>query len=462
MTSLLLANCRLAVTMDDAGTELSDASIAIEDGWITSVGAYPEGRTFDQEIDCRRFMALPGLVNTHHHLYQTLTRAFPESQGQPLFPWLEMLYPIWALLDEEMVFTSTRTGLAELALSGCTTCADHLYVFPDGSENFIDAQVQAARSVGLRFHATRGSMDLGRKDGGLPPDTVVQTRDVILKDSERVVNTYHDPKPGSMLQIALAPCSPFSATPELMLESAGLARELGVRLHTHIAETMDEDAYSRREFGVSPVELLDRVSWLHEDVWLAHCVHPAERDIRLMADNRVSVAHCPTSNMLLGSGLAPTARFLREGIRVGLGVDGSSSNDANDLLQEAKQAVLAARVRDGAHAMSVRQAVRIATRGGADCLGRSDIGGLEVGKAGDVVLFDAQSLECAGGQEDLVAAAVLGGARPDSVIVHGEFVVCNGHLTRCDPQEVAAAENASAARLMARWRDSRDRKADQR
>ena len=439
--------------MDDLGLDLADTTVEIRDGWISSIGPERTEAPADTVVDCRRMIAIPGLVNTHHHLYQTLTRGFPESEGAELFPWLRRLYPIWAGLDEEMIYTSTRTGLAELTLSGCTTSSDHLYVFPAGSEHFIDAQVEAARSVGIRFHATRGSMDLGRSSGGLPPDSVVQSRDLILADCQRVIAAYHDPAPGAMTRIGLAPCSPFSVTPELMRESAALAREHGVRLHTHIAETMDEDRYSRTTFGVSPVGLLESLGWAESDVWVAHCVHTTEDDIGLLARKDVAVAHCPTSNMLLGSGLAPIETYRRRGMRVGLGVDGSASNDSNDLRQEMKAALLAARTRDGVGAMSARAALRLATRGGASCLGRDDIGSIEVGKAADLVLFDVDELALAGSQEDLVAGIVLGAPRPIAVLVNGEFVVRDSALVRCDSGEVARAHNAAARRLMTRAAD---------
>lgn len=454
MTSLLLDRCRLVVTVDGAGSELTGASIAIEDGWITAIGSDLTDREYDERIDCRRFVILPGFVNTHHHLYQTLTRGFPEAEGQTLFPWLRSLYPIWAGLDEDMIGASTRAGLAELMLSGCTTSADHLYVFPPGSEHFIDAQVEAARALGIRFHPTRGSMDLGQSHGGLPPDSVVQPRDVILRDSERVIDAYHDPAPGAMTRIALAPCSPFSVTPELMLETAGLAREHGVRLHTHLAETLDEEAYSVSEFGVRPVELMDRVSWLEEDVWLAHCVHLSDVDINLFARRHVGVAHCPTSNMLLGSGMAPIPALLRAGVTVGLGVDGSASNDSNDLGAEAKQAVLSARLRDGAGAMPIRVALRLATAGGAACLGRDDIGTIQVGKAADLSIFDADALAVAGSEPDLVSGIVLGSTRPSHVIVHGRVVVRDGELQTGDEPAIAAAQRTAAARLLQRWSDA--------
>ncbi len=440
--------------MDDTGRELVDASVEIRDGWITALGQESGNGEVDQVIDARNLIAIPGLVNTHHHLYQILTRGFPESEGKTLFPWLRSLYPVWAGLDEQMIFASTRTGLAELALSGCTTSSDHLYVFPDGSQSFMDAQVEAAQSVGLRFHATRGSMDLGMEDGGLPPNSVVQSLDTILRDSERVIDLYHDPTPGAMTRIGLAPCSPFSATPELMRETAVLAREKGVLLHTHIAETMDEDAYSRETFGLSPVELLESVGWAAPDVWVAHCVHPSDSDIELLRNRDVAVAHCPTSNMLLGSGLAPVSSYRAGNIRVGLGVDGSASNDANDLRQEMKQALLVARVRDGAGALSARDALRLGTRGGASCLGRDDIGIIDVGKVADIALFDADSLALAGSQEDLIAGIVLAGPRPVTVIVNGEFVVKDGNLVRVDHADIARLHNDAACRLMTRARDA--------
>ncbi|HLJ67216.1 MAG TPA: 8-oxoguanine deaminase [Chloroflexota bacterium] len=452
MSTQLFANYRYLATMDDAGTELRNGFVLVEDGWITHVGTEPPTHSVDRRVDCAGYIVIPGLVNAHHHLYQTLTRAFPESTGVSLFPWLEMLYPIWAGLDEDMIYASTRAGLAELALSGCTTSADHLYVFPSGSDGFVDAEIRAAQDIGLRFHATRGSMDLSEKDGGLPPDQVVQPIDEILAETVRLIQHYHDPSPGAHTRIGVAPCSPFSASTQLMRESASLAREYGVRLHTHIAETKDEDTYSRERFGLSPVELLDSVEWVASDVWLAHCVHPSEGDVRLLAGGGSAVAHCPTSNMLLGSGLAPTPRLLAAGVQVGLGVDGSSSNDGNDLRNEMKQSLLSARVRDGANALSARQALWMATRGGAACLGRDDIGAIEPGRAADLVLFEADDLALAGGEEDMLAAIVLCSARPASVYVHGRQVVSGGRLLSADVDEIAGQQRAASRRLLERGR----------
>lgn len=450
MSSVLFERCRQVITMDDEGAELQDVSIGVRDGWITYMGSDPVLSDYERRESCDRFLVLPGLVNTHHHLYQMLTRGFPQRDGSGLFGWLKMLYPIWAGLDQKMVYASTRAGLAELLLNGCTTSADHLYVFPQGSEVFIDVQVEAAREIGVRFHPTRGSMDLGQSHGGLPPDSITQPAEVILRDSERVIATYHDPRPGSMIRVGLAPCSPFSATPELMRESAALAREKGVRLHTHLAETRDEEEYSRENFGLTPADLLTELGWMEPDVWLAHCVHLSTDAIHRLSVASVSVAHCPTSNMLLGSGLAPTRALLDAGVSVGLGVDGSASNDSNAIELEVKQAVLSARARDGAAAMSVREAVRMATRGGATCLGRDDLGCIAPGKVADLALFDLDALACAGSSEDWLAGIVLGGARPNTVVVQGETLVRDGHLTRDDETKIAAELNRQSRRLLTR------------
>lgn len=445
--SLLIAHARLVFTGNDGGDEYAACSIGIRGGWIDYLGTDRPGG-YAREVDGGRLLVTPGLINTHHHLYQTLTRGFPESSGQTLFPWLRMLYPIWAGLTDEMIHASTAAGLAELVLSGCTTSADHLYVFPEGSERFMEAQVEAAREIGVRFHPTRGSMDLGEQDGGLPPESVVQRRERILAESEDAIRRFHDPAPGSMLRLGLAPCSPFSVTPELMTESAILARRHGVRLHTHLAETLDEDAYSRERFGVSPVELMERMGWLAPDVWVAHCVHPSESDLVLLGRTGTAVAHCPTSNMLLGSGLAPIVQFRERKIPVGLGVDGSASNDGNDLRNELKQALLVARARDGAGSMSTRAALRLATRGGARCLGRDDIGEIALGKAADLCLFNLDELGFAGGEEDAVAMAVLGAVRPADVIVGGKVVVEDHRLTGRQESDIAARQRRASAALI--------------
>jgi len=437
VSRILIENCEVVVTMDDAGTEISGGSILIEDGIITWMGTGPPPRFDSAEwVDGRGAIALPGLINTHHHLYQTLTRA--QAQDQGLFGWLKTLYPVWADLDAEWVAVAARVGLAELALSGCATTTDHHYIFPPGRPGLLEAEIETARQIGLRFHPCRGSMDLGASQGGLPPDSIVQDTDRILAETEEAVRRFHDPRPGSMLRIAVAPCSPFSVTPRLMRESAELARRLGVRLHTHVAETKDEEAFCLATFGRRPVQLLEDLGWMGPDVWLAHCVHIDTGEIGAFARTATGVAWCPTSNLRLGSGIAPARALLDAGARVGLGVDGSASNDGGNLLAEARMGMLAQRVH-GAAAMSARDALRVATRGGAACLGRDDIGTLEPGKRGDVAVFPVDSLEFAGAEADLVAALLYCDApRVRDLIVEGRAVVRGGRLEAEDEDSIAA------------------------
>ena len=449
MTSVLIRGLDHVLTMDDPGTELAGAAIAIRDGWIEYVGSEQPDGQFDRVIDGSGCIAVPGFVNTHHHLYQSLTRGFPESEGRTLFPWLKMLYPIWAGIDEDAVQVSTQVGLAELLLSGCTTSSDHLYLFPNGQTQLTDVEILAAREIGARFHATRGSMDLSVEDGGLPPAEVVQTTDAILADSERVVRTFHDPKPGAMTRVGLAPCSPFSVSEGLMRESAQLARNLGVMLHTHIAETLDEEEYCLSLFGYRPVELLERWGWLGNDVWLAHCIHLSDQEIEAFSRTGTGVAHCPTSNMLLASGMAPVLALLAAAVNVGLGVDGSASNDGGHLLGEAKQALLMSRTRDGIGAMTARQALRLATRGGAAVLGRSDVGQIAPGYCGDIALFRLDDLFHAGAGHDAAGALLLcGPVRAWHVFVNGEQVVADGRLVTVDEDELARRQNQISSRLL--------------
>jgi cytosine/adenosine deaminase-related metal-dependent hydrolase len=435
----LIHDCEVVVTMDDAGREFAGGSILIEDGSIVWIGAgTPEEELAlgAERVDGRGAVALPGLINTHHHLYQTLTRVQAVEHG--LFGWLKTLYPIWAGLDEEWVWVAARVGLSELALSGCSTTTDHHYIFPPGRAGLLEAEIRAAREIGLRFHPCRGSMDLGVSRGGLPPDEITQDRDAVLSETEEAVRRHHDPRPGSMLRIAVAPCSPFSVTRELMEASATLARRLGVRLHTHIAETFEEEAYCRETYGRRPLELLDDLGWLGEDVWLAHCVHLSPGDIGAMTSTRSGVAWCPTSNMRIGSGIAPVRALLDAGARVGLGVDGSASNDAGDLLAEARMGMLVQRV-GRPTAMSAREALRVATRGGAACLGRDDIGTLEAGKRADIALFDVEGLGFAGAEADLVAALLFCAPRGvRDLFVDGRRVVENARLRGADERSVAA------------------------
>jgi cytosine/adenosine deaminase-related metal-dependent hydrolase len=432
------------VTCDDAGTEHPSGWILVEDGLVAAVGASEEP-TADERIELRGAVVTPGLVNTHHHLCQTLTRA--RAQEADLFTWLRELYPVWARLDAEAEYAAARTGLAELALSGCSTVFDHHYVFPRGRTGLVAAEVQAARELGVRIVASRGSMDLGASDGGLPPDELVEELDAVLADTERLVGELHERGPGARVQIAVAPCSPFSVTKRLMQESAGLARRHGLPLHTHLAETVEEEAYCLELYGCTPVEYLTDLGWLGDDVWCAHCVHLSATDVDDFASSGTGVAHCPTSNLRLGAGVAPVRDLVDAGVRVGLGVDGSASNERSDLLFEVKQALLVARGRGGPAAMTAREALRLGTRGGARLLGRDDLGSLEPGKCADFAVWRADRLEL-GGAEDLVAGLVLSAPhRVDRLVVRGEDVVRDGALVHADEAEIARAHRVQARRF---------------
>ena len=434
------------VTMDDGGTEHSGGWLLVEDGLISGVGDGPPPDA-DSRVDVGGAVITPGLVNTHHHLYQTLTRAYATEAD--LFSWLRALYPIWAGIDADAEYAAARTGLAELALSGCSTVFDHHYVFPRGRPGLIEAEVQAARELGVRLVASRGSMDLGESDGGLPPDELVEDIDAVLADTERLAAELHEPGSGAFVQIAVAPCSPFSVTGRLMEESATLARRLGLTLHTHLNETVEEDAYCRELHGCTPVEYLERLGWLADDVWCAHCVHLADGDVQRFGQTGTGVAHCPTSNLRLGAGVAPVRDLLAAGVRVGLGVDGSASNERSDLFLEVKQALLVARGRDGPAALTARDALRLGTRGGAAVLRRDDIGSLEAGKCADFAAWRTDGLEL-GGAADPVAGLVLSGPhRVDRLVVGGEEVVREGALVRADEDEIARAHRRQAERLSA-------------
>jgi cytosine/adenosine deaminase-related metal-dependent hydrolase len=440
--SRVLTNAHV-VTMDDAGTEFAGGWIRIEDGFVAAVGGGepPEsGENLDGAI------VTPALVNTHHHLFQTLTRA--RAQQADLFGWLRELYPVWARLDEEAEYAAARTGLAELALSGCGTVFDHHYVFPRGRDGLIEAELRAARELGVRLVASRGSMDLGESDGGLPPDELVEELDDVLADTERLA-ALHEPAPGARVQVAVAPCSPFSVTSRLMTESAELARRLQLPLHTHLAETAEEEAYCRELYGCRPVEYLGQLGWLAGDVWCAHCVHLNDGDVSRFAATGTGVAHCPTSNLRLGAGVAPLRPLLDAGVRVGLGVDGSASNERGDLLFDVKEALLVARGRDGPDALTAREALRLATRGGAAVLGRDDIGAIEPGRCADLAVWRTDGLEF-GGADDPVAALVLSAPhRVDRLLVGGEDVVRDGRLVGADEEEIAQAQRAQARRFSA-------------
>jgi cytosine/adenosine deaminase-related metal-dependent hydrolase len=411
----------------------------------------------DEVMDLSGHIVLPGLVNTHHHFYQTLTRAVPAAQNANLFNWLTTLYPIWARMNPEDIRVSTQTALAELALSGCTTASDHLYLFPNGSK--LDDEIEAAAAVGIRLHASRGSMSLGQSKGGLPPDSVVDTEDRILEDSERLIQKYHDSKPGAMVQIVLAPCSPFSVTGELMKQSAAMARKYGVHLHTHLAETQDEEQFTIEKFGYRPVAYMQSVDWVGQDVWFAHSVHVSKEEIEVYAREGCGVAHCPSSNMRLASGIAPLREYMKAGVKVGLGVDGSASNDGSHMLAEARQAMLLARLKAGLEGASLsstggeiltaRQALELATRGGASVLGRKDIGSLETGKCADFVAINLNRLDYAGALHDPLAAIVF--CQPQGVdlnVVHGKAVVKNGKLLGLDLPTHVEKHNRAARRLL--------------
>jgi cytosine/adenosine deaminase-related metal-dependent hydrolase len=433
---MILRNAHVVV-MDGAGTEHESGWIQVEDGRVAAVGG---GEPPGPGEDLGGAVVTPGLVNTHHHLYQTLTRA--RAQQATLFEWLRELYPVWAGIDEEAEYAAARTGLAELALSGCTTVFDHHYVFPRGRPGLVEAEMTAARELGVRLIPSRGSMDLGQSAGGLPPDELVEEPDEILAETERLAARYPE--------LVVAPCSPFSVTGRLMEASAELARRLGLVLHTHLAETVEEEAYCRELYGCRPVEYLERLGWLAEDVWCAHCVHLDGRDVATFGATGTGVAHCPTSNLRLGAGVAPVRALRDAGVRVGLGVDGSASNERSDLFLEVKQALLVARGCDGPTALTAREALELGTRGGAALLRRDDIGSLEPGKRADLAVWCTDGLELGGAAADPVAGLVLSGPhRVDRLYVDGEEVVRDGRLVRADEEEIAREHRIQARRLAA-------------
>jgi cytosine/adenosine deaminase-related metal-dependent hydrolase len=459
MATLLLKNIHLLATFDNERREISQGAIFIRDGYIEEVGSTADLPTnADEVLDLTDHLVLPGLVNTHHHFYQTLTRAVPAAQNANLFNWLKTLYPIWARLNPEDIYTSTQTALAELALSGCTTASDHLYLYPNGSR--LDDEIHAAREIGVRLHASRGSMSLGESKGGLPPDSVVEDEDAILRESVRLIEQYHDPNPGAFTRVVLAPCSPFSVTPGLMKESAALARQYGVHLHTHLAETADEEQFCIEMFGKRPVALMEELDWIGDDVWFAHSVHVNDAEIALYAHTGCGVAHCPSSNMRLASGIAPVMKMRAAGVKVGLGVDGSASNYGSHLLAEARQTMLLARLdagvrgaslsnQDAPPLMTARQALELGTRGGALVLGRDDIGSLEKGKCADLFAINLNRLDFAGAHHDPVAAAVL--CQPvtvDYTVVGGHFVVKERQLVTVDLPTLVEKHNQAAGRLV--------------
>jgi 8-oxoguanine deaminase len=455
VSTLLVRHADLLVTMDDSRRRIADGALFVRDNVIEAVGPTADlPDNADTLIEARGKIVLPGLVNTHHHLYQTLTRVVPAAQNANLFKWLKTLYPIWAGLTGEAVYVSALVGMAELIASGCTTASDHLYIYPNDAR--IDDEIRAAREIGLRFHASRGSMSLGESQGGLPPDRVVEDEDSILRDTRRAIETYHQADRYGMIQIVVAPCSPFSVTPDLMREAASLARSYGVHLHTHLAETLDEEEFCLAQFGHRPVGYADELGWVGDDVWYAHGVHVNTAEIELMSRTGTGVCHCPASNMRLGSGIAPVRAYRDHGIKVGLGVDGSASNDSSHLLAEARLALLLGRLSPGRpHAagspdsLTAEDVLEMATLGGARVLGRDDIGALEPGKAADFIAFDLNRLDFAGALHDPVAALVF--CTPPQVdlsVINGRVVVDDGRLTTLEIEPVIERHNRIARALV--------------
>ena len=451
MSTLLIKNIRSLVSCDDQDAVYENVDLYAEDGIIRAIGAQP-GRTADKVIDASHMLCYPGLVNTHHHLYQDFSRNLPEVQNMELFDWLKTLYEIWKNLDTDVIHLSSLVGLGELMKHGCTTCFDHHYVFPAGSGDLIGTQFAAADTLGIRMYASRGSMDLSVKDGGLPPDSVVQTVDEIMKDSARLIERYHDASYGAMHRIALAPCSPFSVSADLLRESAVLARQYGVRLHTHLCETKDEECYMLEREGVRPLEYMERLGWTGSDVWYAHGIHFNDEELRVLAKTQTGVCHCPISNMKLSSGIARIPEMLKLGVPVGLGVDGSASNDGSSLMEEIRVAYLLHRLNSSKAAPSGYDILKIATRGSAKLLGRDDIGSLEVGKCCDLFMVDSRRLELVGSCFDPMSVLGTVGVRGavDYTVVHGKVTVESGKLVNIDEAKVAADANAKCAAYLGR------------
>ncbi len=447
---LLVHNATLVATVDATRRELPGGWVAAKDGFVVAVGASTDPKpTASQVIDATDCLVTPGLVNTHHHLYQNLTRAYPPMTSAPLFGWLQTLYPLWRALDEEAAHVSAWVGLAELALSGCTTSTDHLYLHPRNGGDLLSAEIAAATDLGVRFHPTRGSMSLSQKDGGLPPDDVVQTDDEILAASEDAVRRHHDRSHGAMVRVALAPCSPFSVTKQLMIDSAELAQKLDVRLHTHFAENSEDDDFSLATFGCRPFDYLKDVGWCTDRTWVAHCVMPDADEVRQLGAARIGVAHCPSSNLILASGISPVVDLRAAGAHVGLGVDGSSSADSASLWLEARQAMLLAKLRSGAGAADARMALECATIGGAGCLGRiGEIGSLQVGAVADIAVWSLTGVAFAGAIADPIEAWLrCGPTAARDTIVHGRAVVRDGHIVSNKVDEMLATHRVLSSRM---------------
>lgn len=443
MANTLIRNAEIVLTMDDSRSEVANCDIHIVDGVIAAVGT--DLSVADAEIvSAKGCVVTPGLVNTHHHLYQTLTRAVPGGQDALLFGWLQTLYPIWSKFGPEEMFVSAQIGLAELALSGCTMTSDHLYLYPNGAR--LDDTIAAAHEVGMRFHPTRGAMSIGESAGGLPPDHLVEREAAILNDSIRVIDKFHNPNPGAMVRVGVAPCSPFSVSRELMRDAAILARDKGVMMHTHLAENDEDIAYSLSQFGCRPGQYAEDLGWTGDDVWHAHCVKLDGQEIDLFARSKTGVAHCPCSNCRLGSGIAPVRAMRDAGVPVGLGVDGSASNDVSNLMSEARQTMLLQRVANGADAMSAREALEIATRGGAQVLGRDDCGQIAVGKRADIAIWDVSGVESAGSW-DYAALVLAGPAKVRDLFVEGRQIVADTRIISFGLNEAIVRQNKLARKL---------------
>lgn len=452
-TTLLIKNADLLCTMEPSesapfGAEISDSGLFARNGVIEQVGkTISLPGTADQIIDMRGHVVVPGMVNTHHHMFQNLTRAVPAAQNAPLFGWLQTLYPIWSRIGPEHIYWSTALALAELALSGCTTSSDHLYLYPNGTR--LDDSLAAAADIGLRFHGTRGSMSIGESKGGLPPDSLTEEEPTILSDCQRVIETFHDKKRFAMQRIAIAPCSPFSVSMDLMRESARMARSYGVGLHTHLAENSEDIEYSLANFGMRPGDFIEAVEWTGPDVWHAHCVQLDSTEIQLFASTGTGIAHCPCSNMRLASGIAPVRKMLDAGVNIGLGVDGSASNDSGHMLSEARQAMLLQRVMKGGDAMTARETLSMATRGGAAVLGRDDIGVLAPGYAADIAAFNTRGIDFAGAQWDILAGLIFcASGNSNYTIVNGKVIVDKGMLVTMNMTKLLERHNAMTADLM--------------
>lgn len=451
MAELLIRNIHTLVTMDGKRRVLRDADVRLADGRVAELGTRLEARPGVRELDGRNCVAYPGFVNTHHHLYQTLTRNIPRVQNAKLFDWLINLYEVWRELGPEAVEVSTRVGVGELLLSGCTTTTDHFYVFPRGApREFLDVEIETARKIGVRFHPTRGSMSRGRSQGGLPPDDVVQTPDEILGDCDRLIAKYHDPKPFAMCRIVLAPCSPFSVTTELLAETSRYARTKKVFLHTHLCETKDEEDFCQKTLGLRPLDYMEKTGWVGPDVWYAHGIYFSDEEIKRLAETKTGVAHCPASNLRLGSGIAPIPKMLEAGVRVGLAVDGSASNDSSNFAREMQLSMLVHRVGTGVEAMPPQKVVEMATLGGAAILGQPEIGSVEPGKAADLALFRLDRIDYAGAMADPASALLFCGAGPraEYTIVAGRVLVEKGRLVGEDEEALVRQANRVAEAML--------------